>query len=415
MFSMVMIRQLGTQQSQQLLILLAGLSGLLMLLASYSRHRRPAALWRVASVAALVAVATISASAVPGLPAGLIAYGRNLPTYLELPEFLYVGEGMNASVAVSEEQDGTRNFHVSGKVVASSLPQDMRLQRMLCHIPALLHPEPKRILIVGCGAGVTAGSFVVYPSVTRIVICEIEPLIPPAANRYFGVENYGVMEDPRVEIVYDDARHFILTTDEKFDIITSDPIHPWVKGAAALYSQEYFQLCQQRLEPGGIVTQWVPLYETNEAAAKSQLGTFFQVFPDGTVWGNTLDGEGYDVVLLGQLGPNSIDVAGLQARLEREDYTAVLLSLGETNQASAIRLLSTYAGRGRDLVPWTRDAQINQDRNLRLQYLAGLGLNAYESVDIYRLMLACRQYPQELFHATVEQERQLRMALEAKR
>ena len=72
----------------------------------------------------------------------------------------------------------------------------------------------------------TAGIYVLYPSVERIVICEIEPLIPPAADVYFGPENYDVLQDPRVEVVIDDARHYLLATDEKFDIITSDPIHP---------------------------------------------------------------------------------------------------------------------------------------------------------------------------------------------
>src|SRR5206468_11150019 len=106
---------------------------------------------------------------------------------------------------------------------------------MLGHIQALVHPEPKTVLVVGCGAGVTAGSFVVHPSVERIVICEIEPLIPKVVAEYFAVENYGVVMHPKVEVIYDDARHYILTTGDKFDIITSDPINPWDKVAATLY------------------------------------------------------------------------------------------------------------------------------------------------------------------------------------
>src|SRR5512140_1566621 len=120
-----------------------------------------------------------------------------------------MGEGMSASIAVTEWNDGARLFHVSGKVEASTEQQDMRLQRMLGHIPALLHPAPRSVLVVGCGAGVTAGSFVVHPGVKRIVICEIEPLIPRTAARFFDRENHGVLRDPRVEVVYDDARHFI--------------------------------------------------------------------------------------------------------------------------------------------------------------------------------------------------------------
>ena len=91
----------------------------------------------------------------------------------------------------------------------------------------------------------------------------MEPLIPPTATKYFGPQNYFVMNDPRTQIIYDDARHFVLTTHEKFDIITSDPIHPWVKGSATLYSKEYFELVKQHLNPGGVITQWVPLYESD--------------------------------------------------------------------------------------------------------------------------------------------------------
>ena len=117
---------------------------------------------------------------------------------------------------------------------------------------------------------------------------------------YFAPENYDVVKNPRVKIVYDDARHFVLTTPEKFDIITSDPIHPWVKGAATLYTQEYFEMCKRHLNPGGLVTQWVPLYESDLETVKSEIATFFAVFPDGTIWSNDEEGRGYDLVLLGQ-------------------------------------------------------------------------------------------------------------------
>ena len=117
--------------------------------------------------------------------------------------------------------------------------------------------------MVGFGAGVTAGSFTRYPSMQRIVICEMEPLVPRIASIFFAKENYNVLHDRRTKMVYDDARHYVLTTPDKFDIITSDPIHPWVKGSATLYSKEYFELVKAHLNPGGIVTQWVPLYETD--------------------------------------------------------------------------------------------------------------------------------------------------------
>jgi len=284
---------------------------------------------------------------------------------------------------------------------------------MLGHVPALFHPKPRSVLVVGCGAAVTAGSFVNHPDIERIVICEIEPLIPQVVKEYFGKENNNVLDDPRVEMVLDDARHFILTTREKFDIITSDPIHPWVKGAASLYTQEYFELCKQRLNPGGIVTQWVPLYESNSDAVKSEIATFFEVFPSGTIWSNDSEGEGYDIVILGQAESNKIDVEKLRERLDSRDYSQVRQSLREIEFSSAISLLTTYAGRERDLTEWLKDAQINRDRNMRLQYLAGMGLNSFQSEQIFDEIVSYRIFPEDLFIASEQDKKALRQAMES--
>jgi spermidine synthase len=313
---------------------------------------------------------------------------------------IYQGEGMNSSVAVGLASDAVRTFHVSGKVEASSMPHDMRLQRMLGHIPALVHPKPRSVLIVGCGAGVTAGSFVVHPDIERIVICELEPLIPQVVAQYFELENYGVVNDKRVQVVYDDARHYILTTREKFDIITSDPIHPWVKGAATLYTREYFELCKQRLNPGGVISQWVPLYESNMAAVKSELATFFEVFPHGSVWGNDQGGTGYDTVLLGQEDPLLVDVDALLTRLNREDHAKVAKSVQEIGLTTIGELLGTYAASASDLKAWLKDAQINRDRNLRLQYIAGMGSSNYLEAAIYYELLRYRRFPQNVFRGS---------------
>jgi spermidine synthase len=310
---------------------------------------------------------------------------------------LYVGEGRNSSVVVSQLDGGQVYFHVSGKVEASTEPYDMRLQRMLGHIPALIHRDPKSVLVVGFGAGVTAGTFVVHPEIENITICEIEPLIPQASSQYFAKENHDVFHDPRTRMVYDDARHFVLTTKEKFDIITSDPIHPWVKGTATLYSKEYFELVKQHLNPGGVITQWVPLYESDFETVKSELATFFDVFPNGTIWGNDINGEGYDIVLLAQVEPTKIDIDALQARMSRDDHALVARSLAEVNFHSVPQLLGTYAGRASDLKGWLEGAQINRDLNLRLQYLAGMGLNYDKPGYVYSEMLARRRPAPDIF------------------
>jgi spermidine synthase len=390
-FSMFLIPAVGTQGCERVLIVLSVLSALFAL-APPLRAKAGALL-----LAAAVVAAVLLAIGVSGVPSMLIAYGRRITTSANRSQILYAGEGMNASIAISRWDDGAVQFHVSGKVEASTEPYDMRLQRMLGHMPALLHPKPRSVLVVGFGAGVTAGSFVLHPEVKRIVICEMERMIPPVATRFFGRENNNVLNDPRVEMVYDDARHYVLTTREKFDVITSDPIHPWVKGSATLYSKEYFELVKQHLNPGGIVTQWVPLYETDLSTVKSELATFFDVFPNGTIWGNDTSGGGYDTVLLGQAEPTKIDVDQLQEKLERPDQARVAASMREVGFGSAIALLSTYAGQASDLRSWLAGAEINRDGNLRLQYLAGLALNKSMEGAIYNQMLTYRRYPENLF------------------
>ncbi|MFI5230327.1 MAG: fused MFS/spermidine synthase, partial [Gemmatimonadales bacterium] len=426
LFSVVLIPQIGTQNAQRALIVTAIVAATVVFTSLAGKRtgvsattkrdpRNPVAAGAGELIGAIAAgvIAIALVAKVPKVPDGLIAYGRFLPTYTTEPKYLYVGEGMNSSIAVSEEPDGARNFHVAGKVEASSLPQDMRLQRMLGHISALLVRDPKSVLVVGFGAGVTAGSFLTYPGIKRIVICEIEPLIPKIVSTYFSEQNYDVAHDPRVEIVYDDARHYILTTKEKFDVITSDPIHPWVKGAATLYTKEYFDLVKRHLNPGGVVTQWVPLYESYPDVVKSELATFFDVFTDGTVWSNDIQGKGYDVLLAGHATPQTINVDSMQTRLSRPDYARAVQSLGEVGFNSALSLLATYGGQARDLAPWLVDAQINRDSNLRLQYLAGMGLNTYENASIYDDILRYRKFPDNLFHGAASELAFLRQAMGA--
>jgi len=395
-FSLIMIPGVGTQHSEQVLIGLSILAAIVI--------QRPS----VKMAGAVVAAALVVWS-VPAIPWQLIAFGRRLATTTGSWTPIYIAEGMNSSIAYTKYENVTTYFHVSGKTEASAEPQDMRLQRLLGHLPALLHANAKSILVVGCGAGVTAGTFVVHPEVEHITIVEIEPLIPPASAQYFRRENHNVMHDPRTKIVYDDARHYILTSSEKYDIITSDPIHPWVKGIAPLYSTQYFELVKQHLNPGGFVTQWVPLYESSVETVQSEIATFFDAFPNGTVWGNlNTDGQGYDVVLVGQAGKLKVNVDDMQERLDRPEYRPVADSLHEVGYNSAIDLLATFAVQSSDLRHWLQQAQINTDRNLRLQYLAGLGLNQYLAPVIYQQIVQYGSLSPDLFTGSAARLRSLR-------
>jgi spermidine synthase len=463
-FSLFLVPILGTGGCEQLLIGLSIAAALVAMIASPGLALEKSRRARVEQMLALGVLGVVAAGLawrVTPIPWPVIAYGRHAATANPdgdlapgiTPEALvpdghgkpslfciYEGEGANVSVAVTQTRDGYRNFHGAGKVQASTLPKDMRLQRMLGHLPALLHKKPKTVLVVACGAGITAGCFVLHPDVERIVICDIEPLVPTKVAPHFGIENYHVTDGiadrnpqmvngKQVEVIYDDGRHFLRTTREKFDVITSDPIDPWVKGCAALNTIEYYQACRDHLNPGGSVSLWIPLYETDLDSAKSFIGTFLSVFPDGILWSNEEVGAGYDGVLYGQAEPTVIDVDEFRDRLQRPKFEPVrqsLLEVGFGSETSpdsefaarretAIELLATFAAHGRSLVNWWKKSQVNTDMNLRLQYLAGLSLNESQAPEILQSIVAHYRFPEETFVGSAARLAVLRSVLDGVR
>ncbi len=398
--SLLLTIWLGTQRSQQALIVVSAVAALLTLdaaLVESDTKKRRMQFAGTLLLAAAMAGAVLLARTVHGVPPILVAYGRYAATRVGDADIIYMGEGWNASVAVSRLSNGVLNYHNAGKVQASSEPQDMRLQRMLGHLTTLIPRDPKNALVIGCGAGVTAGAVSIDPAVQKLTIAEIEPLVPSVVSKYFSNHNFSVVTNPKTRIHIDDARHYLMTTEEKFDAITSDPLDPWVKGAAMLYSREFFETVKKRLNPDGVVTLFVQLYESNTEAVKSEVATFLEAFPNGMIFGNTNNGQGYDMVLLGQVEPTVINLDEIQQKLGRPEYQPIAQSLAEVGMTSVVDLFATFAGNRNQLQPWLADATINRDRNLRLQYLAGLGVHLYQSDMIYAQMLRHADYPQGVF------------------
>jgi len=404
--SLVLIPRIGSQQAERVLLITSAIGGVIVLLPLLRRSGVG-----IAGLAASIGVACLLAWSVEPVPGELIAYGRRMGLNAGLSKVLYAAEGINSSVAITEWPGNIIYVNVNGHVEATTETYDMKLQRMVGHLPALLHPNPKSVLGIGFGAGVSAGTFTRYPSIQKITICEIEPLIPPASTRFFGDADYRVALDPRTHIVFDDARHYLLTTTDKFDIIASDPLDVFIKGTAALYSKEYFDSVKSHLNPGGMFTLYVPLYETDEPTIKSELATFFEAFPYGTIWANTRNGQGYDMVFMGQMDPLRINIDEAQERITRDDHAPVRESLREIGINSLLDLFSTYAGNARDLAPWTAGAPLNDDGDLRLSYLAGWGVNSDLEDVLYRKMLLYRTLPFGIFTGTPAYVQKVMMTL----
>jgi spermidine synthase len=397
--SLWMIAPLGSQTSERVVIAVSAVAAVMLL------QRRDVI------VAVVVAVAAITV--IPPFSPLLAAHGRYAASWVNKGEIVYAAEGKNSTVAVTKFADEVTTFHVAGKIQASTAPRDLRLQRMMGHLTTLPVARPRSVLVIGCGAGVTAGAVAIDPRVERVTIAEIEPLVPRAAREYFGAANFNVLQDAKVVVRIDDGRHFLQTSREKFDGITIDPLDPWVSGAANLYTLEFLESAKRHLNPGGVMTVYVQLFETTPEAVKSTLATFFYVFPNATAWGNPFDGRGHDMVLLGSVEPLRIDLDEMERRADYRGESVVSQSLTEIGMNSPVDLFATYAGSRDSLAMWFDYAVLNRDSNLRMQYLAGLGLDRDDSAEIYAQIIRARKFPEGMFRSEEGRLDSLRRALAA--
>jgi len=266
-------------------------------------------------------------------------------------------ESIVSSVRAGEAQ----YFITNGRVEASNSNEGIQVQYTLGHLPMLLNKNPKKVFVLGTGSGMTLGATSVYPSVEQITLAEIEPKVLGVAKT-FGIYNHYVIDNPKLRIVFNDGRNFLMTTKEKFDVITADPIHPWFSGAGYLYTTEYFKLAAQHLNPGGIVCQWLPIYELTNENLKSVVRTFRKNLAYTMVW-LTHD----DAVLVGSNSPIVIDEEELERRIMVPE---VLQDLQRVKMGSAEDFLSYFIMGNEGTKAYSRGGIVNTDDNLYLEFSA---------------------------------------------
>ncbi len=276
-------------------------------------------------------------------------------------DVLYYFEGVNETVSAVKVKGGVQSFIVNGRPEASTYAGDVQVQKALGHLPMLLHRDPRRVFILGTGTGMTLGAASVHPEVQRLVLAEIEEGMLGVA-RTFARWNGGVLDDPKLSVVLNDGRNFLATTRERFDVISADPVHPWSGGAAYLYTREYFRSVSDRLAPGGIACQWLPMYELTPRDVKTVLRTFSSVFPHVMVWLTY-----YDAVLIGSRDPIVVDEAALERRLAAP---AVRADLAPLHMATAEDLLSFFLMGTAGATAFSRDGDLNTDDDLVLEFSA---------------------------------------------
>jgi spermidine synthase len=286
-----------------------------------------------------------------------VLQGPDPRTALTAGELLYYREGASGTVAV-RRTGGTTSLAIDGKVDASNAG-DMLTQRLLAHVPLLLHPDPKSVAILGLGSGVTLGSALQHP-IERADVLEISPQVVEA-SRFFDPENHRALDDPRTDLILGDGRTHLVFTREQYDVIVSEPSNPWMAGIASLFTREFFEAAKERLTPGGVLCQWAHTYDISTRDLQSIVATFVSVFPDGTLW---LVGDG-DVLLIGSNGPLEPRLAGVATAWQRPGVGADLASVGAREPH---HVLSMFVAHGPKLATWSSGAPVQSDNRAALEF-----------------------------------------------
>ncbi len=296
---------------------------------------------RISTVPMLVAVAGMVWAAGPlfdrtwqgALTLGMWRPGITPPSRSEFLEVArtanirFYRDGAGATVSVHGDRvDGTNLFlKVNGKTDASTFT-DMMTQVLSAQVPLALHPDAQDVLVVGLGSGVTAGSVLARSSVRSLDVVEISPEVIEGA-KMFSNYNRDVFHDKRLRMIIDDAKSFLLSTDKRYDVIISEPSNPWMAGVANVFSREFYANCRAHLAPGGLMVQWMQLYEFSDAAFDIFLATFTSEFPSVSLWRT----DTADLVLVGTVEPRKHDVDKVVAALSEPEVKADLERLGLSN------------------------------------------------------------------------------------
>ena len=348
----VLVPQLGLVRA---LGVLAGLAALVGLLAVWRGQgvRRPAAVAVIAVAAATLLVAILTP---PQRLAELLPGARN-------GQLTYYHEGKGGTVAVVSQGRQGQTFsrlYIQGVSNTGDAMPSLRYMRLQALLPLLIHRgEPRSALVIGFGTGITAGAMLRYPGLERPVVAELLPEVLQAAPQFKG--NFAAVSDPRLDIRLRDGRRELLRSEERYDLVTLEPPPPSAAGVVNLYSRDFYQLAAARLQPNGLVAQWLPLPTQNEEDSRALVRSFIDVFPHASLWTT----EFHEMLLIGSLQPLELNVPRIRQRLAQPPVAAALAEVGVD---SAQALLATWITDRAGLERFAGDAQPVTDDQPRIEY-----------------------------------------------
>jgi len=321
----------------------------------------------------LFAVAVVACAAL----AAVVALPKNLPRSMLSAaigarqwELVHYEEGRTGTVAVARNRiNGERQLFMNAvNEVTTRLVHDQSF-KLLGHLAPLLHPNPKRGLMICFGAGISAGAALSHPFETLDVV-ELSSAIPRAADHFRDL-NHGALADPRVRLHIDDGRHFLAASRARYDAVMVDSTHPKAVDSWALYTVEFYREIRAHLSPQGIAVQWVPLHGLSEREFKVIVRTFQEAFPMTTIWVNAgfeIYGQAAYVKLVGTTAPLSIDYGALERRLAAPKVAADLAPFGMDAPAE---ILDCFLAGPAALREWTAGLEVQTDDRPFLSYVTG--------------------------------------------
>jgi spermidine synthase len=294
-------------------------------------------------------------------------------------DIVYFRDGLNANISVARTGDYIA-LRTNGKVDASN--HDATTQLLLGHLGALAH-APRRVLLVGFGSGMTASALVGYQELERLDIVEIEPAVVGAAPLLAQL-NRNVLLDPRVHITFDDARNFLFTTRDKYDLIISEPSNPWIAGVATLFTQEFYAAVRARLTPDGVFVQWMQAYSLYPEDLRMLFATFLSEFHGATLW----HGDAPDLILMAPSPPSAEILRRAQSLYESPRLHGDFMQLGMQEAAG---LFGFYLLDDAGLRKFSDGAQIDTDDRTLLEYHAPRSLLVHGLEDKNRDAIVLKQ------------------------
>jgi len=352
----------------------------------HARGGQPAPARR-ALAAAAVGVLALAAFAPPVriLPPSFVRFDRQILDYRETVE---------GTLAVAQDPPaagGAKYTFVNNSAVIGSSYDAIKVVKMVGHFPFLLGVEARDVLVIGFGIGVTTAAIAAHPEVATIDCVELVTGLADAAVHYRDL-NHDVARDPRLHLIAGDGRHHLQRTAKTYDLISCDPTHP-ILGSGNLYTAEYFALCRRHLNPGGMVSQYLPLHKLGTAEFLGLLRTFQSVFPHCTVWLGQ-----YHAVLLGSLAP---------LRVEFADWAARTAALGPDPRfyLEPYHLASTLVLDGEAIAALGRASALNTDDRSYTEFFAPHCLDPDNLVRNLRWLNEARIAPDAVFAGVPDPER----------